>query len=318
MANRKLSASKSRIGKLAAALGTVLVLTAATAQAGTVTYTHQTTRVKGHKITIFSKPADDSGGAFRIVQSWGHALWFGEKNLGTAVKFELSGKATAFAVPIAGASIHALAQGADGDMWFADFNSNKVGHVNNKGVFKLRNAGANATQSGEMIPSIGGNLWFVTAQSGLGRIPFKGKIKFFGILNNATRPTALLDGPPTHQTWFVESQGPNVGFVDNDGSVHEFDAGFGGNSNTFGIAYGPDARVWFCDPRNMRISAINSDGSGLVHYSKGLSGAPTVIVDAVDGLYFGESSGAIGKITTGGKITEYPCRRARAVSPWAA
>jgi virginiamycin B lyase len=112
---------------------------------------------------------------------------------------------------------------------------------------------------------------------------------------------------PSNEIWYAEWIGPNVGYIANNGKDHEFNAGFGSNSNTFGIAYGADGRIWFCDPQNQRISAINTDGSGLTHYSAGLTGPADSIVAGPDGnLYFGEFTGAIGTITTAGKITEYP------------
>lgn len=72
---------------LFAGLGLVLALACGgPVQAAAVKYTADTTKVKGHKITIFSKPTDDSG-ALRIVSGPGGALWFGEGSLGTIVKF---------------------------------------------------------------------------------------------------------------------------------------------------------------------------------------------------------------------------------------
>lgn len=293
--------------RLTLAVAAVAMLATDAHAAGSVTYTQQTTKVKGHKITIFSKPTDDSGGALRIVEGGGKTLWFSELALGTVVKFSFNGKATAYAVPISGASIHSLALGPDQNIWFADFNSDKVGRVSASGKFKTFDTSANPTDSNQMIGAVGGVVWFVTDHSGIGRTNVKsGKTTFFNILNNDTQPTALADGP-SHEIWYAEWAGSNVGYIDNSGNAHEFDAGFSGFSNTFGIAYGPDGRMWFCDPQNGRISAINADGTGLTHYSTGLTGQADTIVSGPDGnLYFGEFNNAIGRITTAGKITEYP------------
>jgi virginiamycin B lyase len=157
-----------------------------------------------------------------------------------------------------------------------------------------------------MVEGGDGSVWFATDQSGIGRTTTLGKTRYFSIVNNATQPTALTVGP-SNEIWYAEWAGSNVGYIDNGGNAHEFDAGFGGFSNTFGIAYGSDGRIWFCDPQNGRISAIDTDGGGLTHYSTGLSGQADSIVAGPDGnLYFGEFTGVIGKITTAGKITEYP------------
>jgi virginiamycin B lyase len=298
----------------AGALCTILVFASAAAQASKVTYTQSTTKVNGHKITIFSKPTDDSG-ALRIVNGASQSLWFGELSLGTIVKFSTNGVATAYSVPISGANIHGLSLGGDGNMWFADFNSDKVGRVNSMGKFKTFDTTANPTNSNQMTIGGDGSLWFATNFNGIGRTTTSGNTTFFNVLNNSTQPTSLTVGP-SNEIWFAEWAGSNVGYIDNGGGVHEFDAGFDGFSNTFGIAYGSDGRIWFCDPQHGRISAINVDGSGLMHYSVGLTGQPDSIVSGPDGnLYFGEFDNAIGKITTGGAITEYPLPQSEGIFP---
>ena len=278
------------------------------AQAKSVQYAAVTTTVKGRDITIYSKPTDDTG-IMRIASGPKMSLWFGEMALGTIVKFNLQGSAIAYAVPLANPSIHALAQGANGKMWFVDSASDKVGWLSTKksrAKFKIFDTSVSPTLSSDMVQSQDGAQWFATAKAGLGRTTLKGQSQFFSLQNNATQPTALTVGP-SNEIWFAEWEGPNVGYVDTAGTVHEFDAGFGSNSNTFGIAYGPDGRIWFCDPQNERISAMNTDGTGLAFYSVGLTGMPDTIVTAPDGnLYFGEFGGVIGSISTAGVITEYP------------
>jgi len=77
-------------------------------------------------------------------------------------------------------------------------------------------------------------------------------------------------------------------------------------SQGFGITGGPDGRIWWVDAADKKIGAIKTDGSGLVYYSKGLTGTPLTIVGGPDGnLYFGESDAVVGKITTKGVISEY-------------
>lgn len=269
-------------------------------------YTAATTQVKGHDITIWSKPTDDTG-IGRIVAGPAQTLWFGELAKGTVVRFSLAGTAAPFTVPSSGAKIYALAPGQHGQMWFADFNSNKAGLTTKKGRFQLFDLSISGpSQSTEMVEGAAGAHWFGTANSGIGRITADGQSTFFSLQDNASYPTALTVGPD-NEIWFAEWKGPNVGYVDPSGTVHEFAAGFGSNSNTFGIAYGSDGRIWFCDPQNLRIGALNTDGTGLTFYQKHLTGMPDTIVAGPDGnLYFGEFNGAIGMITVSGNITEFP------------
>ena len=268
------------------------------------TYTHKNYRVGGYKITIFSKPEDNSGGSIRIVPGMKNTLWFPEGALGTIVSFTLKGVATAFTVP--GGTANSLAEGSNNRMWFTEFNTDKVGSVSSAGKFKLYDTTDSPTKSNQMVLASDGNVWFATDNDGIGRTTPKGKSTFFSISNNAFQPTAVTMGP-NNEIWFAEWAGPNVGYVTTNGTVKEFSAGFGSNSNTFGIAYGSDGRIWFCDPQNTRIGAINTDGSGLTSYSAGLTGQADSIVAGPDGnLYFGEFNGAVGRITTTGKIKELP------------
>jgi virginiamycin B lyase len=243
----------------------------------------------------------------RIVSGPGKSLWFGEMTLGTIVALDLKGRAKTYVIPATGASVQALAQGASGEMWFVDNNSGQISWLKNKGKrteFKL--VGNSPDLSNQMIESQDAAQWFATPSSGIGRITKSGQITIYNLQNNASQPTSLALGPD-NEIWFAEWKGPNVGYVDTLGQVHEFAAGFGSNSNSFGIALGSDGRMWFCDPQNQRISAINTDGSGLTSYSTGLTGLPDTIVAGPDGnLYFGEFNGAVGMITTSGTITEYP------------
>ena len=97
-----------------------------------------------------------------------------------------------------------------------------------------------------------------------------------------------------------------MGYVTTGGTEKEFNAGFGSFSNTFGIAYGSDGRIWFCDPQTQSIGAIKTDGTGLISYTAGLTDQADSIVAAPDGnLYFGTYNGIVGQITTAGKIKEY-------------
>lgn len=288
-------------------LGTVLLgLFASDAPAKPLQYAAATTTVNGHDITIYSKPTDDTG-SMRIVSGPGTSLWFGEMALGTIVQLDLKGKAKTFTVPVTSASVQALAPGSGGQMWFIDNASAQIGWLKAKGRrTKSKIVGFVNDASAQMVESQDGAQWFATAGHGIGRITKSGQTTFYSLQNNATQPTALAVGPD-NQVWFAEWKGPNVGYVDTLGQVHEFAAGFGSNSNTFGIALGSDGRMWFCDPQNQRIGAINTDGTGLTSYSAGLTGLPDTIVAGPDGnLYFGEFNGAIGMITTAGAITEYP------------
>jgi streptogramin lyase len=131
------------------------------------------------------------------------------------------------------------------------------------------------------------------------------------------------DGQPTSLTlgadgniWFLEANGPcfqgenftSIGKVTPAGVVTEYNVGLHGNG--FGIAAGPDGRIWFADPGGCngfasRVGAIKTSGTGKTYYSKGLPAFVDTIINGGDGfLYFGTFTSQIGRMTTAGKVTE--------------
>ncbi len=293
-----------------------LALLCGRSQAATAFYTPASTVVNGRTVTIWSKPKDDSG-AMRIVADTHNTLWFGERTLGTLVRFRLTGRANAYAVPIEDASVHALTAQPDGRVWFADYQSEDIGRVQAKrsrAKFTLFETPNWPGGTQEMANGADGAIWFTTSTNGIGRISYAGDTSYFALADNSTLPSAITNGPDG-EIWFSEWQGPNIGYVDAGGAVHEFPAGFGPASNSLGIAYGSDGRIWFTDPANFRIGAMRTDGTHL-HSYKGFSGMPSALTAGPDGnLYFGEFQGTVGMITPAGAISEYPLPKSEGSFP---
>jgi len=281
------------------------------ASAAAVQWKKSTYTVKGSTIVIFSKPitaASPDSGILRITTSGGN-LWFSEGQLRTSpiVKMTPTGLATAFPLPTPNAGVEAVTRGPDGNVWFTEFKRAKIGKITPSGQITEYQTPFAPLQSVDIKTGADGNLWFATDHHGIGRATTTGKITFFPIKNNDTQPTALTLGP-NKTMWFIEWAGNNVGFITTTGKVTEFPAGLGGFSNSFGIAYGKDGRIWFADPQHHRIGAIRTNGTGLTFYRLGPTGTPNSIIAGPDGnLYFGEfgsaTAGRIGRITTAGKIT---------------
>jgi len=300
-----------------------LGLSSSASAAGAVQWTKSTYTVKGSTIEIFSKPitaASPDSGILRITTS-GNNLWFSENGLARSpiVKMTPTGLATAYPLPTLNAGIEAVTRGPDGNVWFTEFKASKIGKITPLGQITEYRTPFNPLQSVDIKTGADGNLWFATDHHGIGRATTTGTIDFFPIKNNDTQPTALTPGP-NKTMWFIEWMGSNVGFITPSGKVTEYAAGLRGFSNSFGIAYGKDGRMWFADPQHHRIGAIGTNGAGLTFYRLGAGSTPDSIIAGPDGnLYFGEygSSGAgrIGMITTAGKITEFNLPAAEGAFP---
>ena len=309
-----------------------LGLTSSASAAGAVQWTKSTYTVKGSTIEIFSKPitaASPDSGILRITTNGG-SLWFSEEQLKTSpiVKLTPAGLATTYPLPTANAGVEAVTNGPDGNVWFNEFNTAKIGKITPAGKITEYKTPFNPLQSADIKKGADGELWLATDHRGIGHATTNGKISFFSINNNDTQPTTLTPGP-NKTMWYVEWKGNNVGSISATGTVTEYPARFAGFSNSFGIAYGKDGRMWFADPQHHRIGAIHTNGTGLTFYRLGASSTPDSIIAGPDGnsiiagpdgnLYFGEygssTAGRIGMITTAGKITEFNLPAAQGAFP---
>jgi virginiamycin B lyase len=80
-----------------------------------------------------------------------------------------------------------------------------------------------------------------------------------------------------------------------------------------GIVAGPDANLWFTDAGHNAIDRLTTDGVVTMYSLPTTNANPTDITAGPDGnIWFLEGNGVpivkVGKITTGGAITEYPTR----------
>ena len=252
-------------------------------------------------ITIFTGPVE-RGGDLQIASGPGGALWFAAPAASAIGRFQLTGKVTLWPTPTPNAKPEAIAAAPnDTATWFTEWNTNCVGKITTTGLITEFATSVNPLQS---VPALTGavEVWFGTDANGIGRINAAGKVNFFNIANNSAQATALTFDQ-NGNIWYIEWAGSSVGFITPLGGGTAFDVGQGGNS--FGIALGADGRIWFADPSNRRIGAVNTDGSGLEYFAA--AGDPDSITAGPDGnLYFGEFSAAVGRITTAGRITEIP------------
>ena len=304
--------SRTCIAAVALLMGATLMPGFADAKTN-VTYSKSSKSVKGTKFTIYEKKTTGSG-ALRITASKSH-IWFAEHTTGRPVRLNTKGKGTEFDQPTPGIIINAVTYGPDKKVWFMGFNDATIGSISQKGKYKLYDTGAGTNSSNSIITGPDGNIWFASDFMGIGRTkPNNGKTKLYPIKANSDQPTTLAVGKGG-LLWFIEWVGDEIGSIDTkNGKVKEYNIGFSKFSNSFGIAFGPDKRVWFADPERNRICRIKTNGKSLKCFTKGLSGRPATIIAGPDGkLYFGTYEGHVGVITTKGKATAFKIPRQKGV-----
>jgi virginiamycin B lyase len=268
------------------------------------TWTETKSTVNGATITIFTGPTDH-GSSLAITSGIDKSLWVTLTADAAIMKISTKGKAEIYSTPTPNSSPEAITVNGK-DMWFSEWATGCVGSITAEGTVTEYSTKLSETNSVGMTTA-DKDVWFTTDHNGIGKVTGAGKIHLYTFVDDSSQPTAITLGPDGN-LWFVEAEGYNVGKMTPEGVVTEYNVGFDGFSNSFGIAAGSDGRIWFADPANStpRIGAINTDGTGLTYYSAGLTGEADSIVAGPDGnLYFGEFGGAVGRITTAGVITEF-------------
>jgi virginiamycin B lyase len=126
----------------------------------------------------------------------------------------LSGKISEFAVPTANSSPDFITAGPDGNLWFTEFNTNKIGRITTAGVVTGEFATPTAGSDPVFITAgPDGNLWF-TEESGnnIGRIsPTPShKLAEFAVPTANSFPFGITAGPDGN-IWFTEEFANQIG-----------------------------------------------------------------------------------------------------------
>ncbi|MGO8999650.1 MAG: Virginiamycin B lyase [Polyangiaceae bacterium] len=187
-------------------------------------------------------------------------IWFtdlGEKAIGWMAP--AGGPITMIKIP-GGDVPSGIVAGPDGNIWFAA--SNKISKIaTTPGAVPTEYAIPTIEDPHGIAVGPDGNIWF-TAGSGhdIGRISLCGDITLFPVGATSWRIAAGPDGA----MWFAENEAENeIGRITMSGAVTTFPVGSGGNTNTSGVALGPNGTVWYTETGNSMVGQITvCTGSG--------------------------------------------------------
>jgi streptogramin lyase len=231
---------------------------------------------------------------------------------------------TEFPTPTADSQPFGITRGPDGNLWFTESLTGKIGRITPAGV--ITEFAAGITPGGQPLDITAGpdgNLWF-TEQSitetteRIGRITPAGVITEFaaGITPNF-QPRGITAGPDGN-LWFTEESPPNgpiglagrIGRITPAGVITEFAAGLTPNTDLNLITAGPDGNLWFGQSGNSaqvpgEIGRITPAGV-ITEFSAGLNAEVAGITTGPDGnLWFTEDTfHEIGRITPAGVVTQ--------------
>ncbi len=178
--------------------------------------------------------------------------------------------------------------------------------------FPTASAGAGPTG---ITPGPDGNLWFTEPTlNHLGTMTPSGGASDV-TLAAGTRPARIISGPGG--LWVTEPGAHAVVQVATSGTVLSTTTLNDAAATPTDLTVGPDGNVWFTETHGHFVGRIATGGAVTEFAAPGVSGAGPDAVTGITGpaggiaagsdgaLWFGESTGKIGRITTGGAVTEF-------------
>jgi len=213
-----------------------------------------------------------------------------------------------FPVPTAGSGPFSIALGPDGNVWFTEVNSNKIGRVTPAGVVTEFTAPG---RPGGITAGPDGALWSTEVGGNkIGRMTTDGTVtNEYTIPTPNTVPHRITTGPDG-ALWFAEAGADKIGRIATDGTITEFAIPAPAGRTPFDIVSGPDGNLWFTEIHSNKVGKITTGGA-ITEFTVG--DHPSMITAGPDGaLWFSESDteqannpNKIGRITTGGSFIEF-------------
>jgi streptogramin lyase len=204
---------------------------------------------------------------------------------------------TEFSLP-SGSSPFQIASGPDGNLWFTDVGTGKIGKITISGAVTEY-----ATENNEPEGITSGpdnNLWFAShASAYVNRITTSGTVTKYALASG--HPEGIVTGPDGN-LWFTN--GAKIGKITTSGTITEYTLTVG--SSVGSITTGPDGNLWYGNSGKNKIGKITTSGT-ITEYSLPAGSNPYGITSGPDGnLWFTDNgTNKVGKITTSGTITEY-------------
>jgi streptogramin lyase len=158
-----------------------------------------------------------------------------------------------------------IESGPDGNMWFTEQDTDKIGRITPDGDIRefpvpTINAYPFAIASGP-----DGNMWFTEGKpddkSGnrIGRITPTGEVREFPLPTDGANPVSIIAGPDGN-LWFTEYNIDKIGRISTVGSITEFPVSTH-NGRPDQITVGPDGALWFTEFFSNMIGRITTDGA---------------------------------------------------------
>jgi streptogramin lyase len=220
-----------------------------------------------------------------------HSPDFFEFSHAAVTKITSSGAFTVFALPNDASDPGAITTGPDGNLWFTEFYSRKIGRITPAGSVTEFPVVGNPR---EITTGPDGDLWFINdsifSYPAIARMDANGTL--LGQLKISGFGGSITAGPDGH-LWVTE-RGPNqFARITPTGVVTEFHPFPAGTDYIGGIAVGADGNLWFEEGRASKIGSLGLDGALLAELPT-TSSTLSIKAGPVGTLRFAEINGTIG------------------------
>jgi virginiamycin B lyase len=195
-----------------------------------------------------------------------------------------------FTIPTANSVPSQITAGPDGNFWFTESGTDKIGRMTADGVFTEFPLAQGSGPYG-IVTGADDALWF-TEQSAnrIGRMDVSGNLTEFPIPTPASGAQGITTGPDLN-LWFAERDAGKIGKITTSGTVTEVSVPTAGSTPS-SLAPGPDGNVWFTDPGANQVGMVTPSGMFTVHQIPTVNSSPGGITPGPDGnLWFAEEQG---------------------------
>ncbi len=202
-----------------------------------------------------------------------------------------------------------ITSGPEGDIWYADYESSKIGKSTPSGTVTEYSMPAGSEPS-NIVQGPDGNLWYTDYEtSKIGRITKSGTITEYS-LPSGSDPYGIAAGPDGN-LWYTDHGSGKIGKITTSGTITEYSLASGSEPGS--IAEGPEEDLWYINFgfSASKIGKITTSGA-TTEYPLPETSNPEDIIEGPEGdLWFTDSTGLYGvdnsitKMTPSGVLTEY-------------
>lgn len=202
-----------------------------------------------------------------------------------------------YSIPTPFSEPYGITAGPDGNLWFTEYGTSKIGKITPAGVVTEYTLTPTAVPTGITLGP-DGNLWFAESQDDkIGRITPSGVITEYPIPTPGATPYGITAGPDGN-IWFTEWGALNIGKITTSGAITEYPCNLPNYSCDFAksITSGPDGNLWFAPNLSEQLGVVTTDGAFSV---AGFLSSPVSVTTGPDGNIWATGGSEVYKITPG-------------------